>query len=75
MDIAKRCEQNPHWLQKRFKSGNQRNGNYMFVKSRVFKYQGKFGYFCVAERLIQKEGIISFPIYNEKGKIEVVSVF
>ena len=27
----------------------------------------------VAERPIQKEGIISFPIYNEKGKIEVVS--
>jgi len=40
----------------------------------VFKYQGKIWLLLrVAERPIQKEGIISFPIYNEKGKIEVVS--
>ena len=40
----------------------------------VFKYQGKIWLLLrVAERPIQKEGIISFPIYNEQGKIEVVS--
>ena len=27
----------------------------------------------VAERPVQKEGVISFPIYNKEGKIEVLS--
>jgi hypothetical protein len=39
----------------------------------VFRLNGKTWLLLrVAERPIQEEGIISFPVYNEKGEIEVL---
>ena len=74
MDIAKRCEQNPLLAPKDLKAGINGMEITCLLNPGVFKYQGKIWLLLrVAERPIQKEGIISFPIYNEKGKIEVVS--
>lgn len=40
----------------------------------VFKYSNKIWLLLrVAERPIQKEGVISFPVYNKDGNIEVLS--
>ena len=40
----------------------------------VFRMDGKTWLLLrVAERPVQKEGVISFPVYNEKGEIEVLS--
>ena len=72
MDIAKRCEQNPLLAPKDLKAGINGMEITCLLNPGVFKYQGKIWLLLrVAERPIQKEGIISFPIYNEKGKIEV----
>lgn len=74
MDIAKRCEQNPLLAPKDLKAGINGMEITCLLNPGVFKYQGKIWLLLrVAERPIQKEGIISFPIYNEQGKIEVVS--
>ena len=40
----------------------------------VFRYDGRIWLVLrVAERPVQKEGIISFPVYDEQGRIKVMS--
>lgn len=74
MDIAKRCEHNPLLAPKDLKAGIDGMEITCLLNPGVFKYQGKIWLLLrVAERPIQQEGRISFPIYNKKGKIEVVS--
>lgn len=74
MDIAKRCEQNPLLAPKNLKAGIDGMEITCLLNPGVFRYQDKIWLLLrIAERPIQKEGIISFPIYNKEGKIEVVS--
>lgn len=74
MDIAKRCEQNPLLAPKDLKAGIDGMEITCLLNPGVFRYQGKIWLLLrVAERPIQKEGVISFPIYNKEGKIEVIS--
>ena len=70
MDIAKRCEQNPLLAPKDLKAGINGMEITCLLNPGVFKYQGKIWLLLrVAERPIQKEGIISFPIYRVVLKI------
>lgn len=65
MDIAKRCEQNPLLAPKDLKAGINGMEITCLLNPGVFKYQGKIWLLLrVAERPIQKEGIISFPIWG-----------
>lgn len=74
MDIAKRYEKNPILKPSDLKAGIAGMKIACLLNPGVFKYEGKIWLLLrVAERPIQKEGRISFPIYNEKGEIEVVS--
>ncbi len=68
MDIAKRCEQNPLLAPKDLKAGINGMEITCLLNPGVFKYQGKIWLLLrVAERPIQKEGIISF-LYIMKRK-------
>ena len=74
MDIVKRCEQNPLIAPKDLKPGIEGMEITCLLNPGVFKYNGKIWLLLrVAERPVQKEGVISFPIYNKDRKIEVVS--
>ena len=74
MDIAKRYEKNPILKPSDLKAGIAGMEIACLLNPGVFKYDGKIWLLLrVAERPIQKEGQISFPIYNDKGEIEVVS--
>lgn len=75
MDIAKRCKQNPLLVPKDLKAGIEGMEIACLLNPGVFRYKGKIWLLLrVAERPIQKENIISFPVYNNKeGRIEVLS--
>lgn len=74
MDIAKRYEKNPILKPSDLKAGIAGMEIACLLNPGVFKYDGKIWLLLrVAERPIQKDGKISFPIYNDKGEIEVVS--
>ena len=74
MDIAKRCDANPLLTPRDLKPGIKGMEITCLLNPGVFRYQGKIGLLLrVAERPIQQEGIISFPVYNKDGKIEVLS--
>lgn len=74
MDIAKRNPHNPlltpHDLQPCIKGMEIA----CLLNPGVYRFGGKTWLLLrVAERPVQKEGEVSFPIYNKEGKIEVVS--
>lgn len=74
MDIAKRCETNPLLTPQDLNPGIKGMEITCLLNPGVFRYQGKIGLLLrVAERPIQQEGIISFPVYNKDGRIEVLS--
>lgn len=74
MDIAKRFPQNPLLRPSDLKAGIAGMEITCLLNPGVFRYGNKiFLLLRVAERPIQKDGIISFPVYNNEGKIEVVS--
>lgn len=74
MDIAKRFQQNPLMKPSDLKAGIDGMEITCLLNPGVFKYKGKIWLLLrVAERPTQKEGIISFPVYNESENIEVKS--
>lgn len=74
MDIAKRFKQNPLLKPSDLKPGIDGMEITCLLNPGVFKYNNKTWLLLrVAERPLQKEGIVSFPIYNNEGKIEVLS--
>lgn len=74
MDIAKRCNKNPLLKPSDLKPGIKGMEIACLLNPGVFKFQGKTWLLLrVAERPVQQDGIISFPVYNDKGEIEVLS--
>jgi predicted GH43/DUF377 family glycosyl hydrolase len=74
MDIAKRFEQNPLLRPADLQPGIKGMEILCLLNPGVFRYNNKIWLLLrVAERPKQIEGKISFPIYNEKGEIEVLS--
>jgi len=74
MDIAKRCEGNPLLRPADLKAGIGGMEIACLLNPGVFRFENKIWLLLrVAERPVQKEDKISFPVYNKEGKIEVVS--
>ncbi|MDR1370888.1 MAG: glycoside hydrolase family 130 protein [Dysgonamonadaceae bacterium] len=74
MDIAKRSEKNPILQPSDLKAGIDGMEIAGLLNPGVFRYKGKTGLLLrVAERPIQQEGLISFPVFNAEGKIELLS--
>ena len=74
MDIAKRFPENPLIIPTDLKSGISGMEIVCLLNPGVFRYQDKIWLLLrVAERPKQIEGKISFPIYNNKGEIEILS--
>lgn len=74
MDIAKRCGKNPLLRPSDLTPGINGMEIACLLNPGVFKYNNKTWLLLrVAERPVQQKGIISFPVYNSKGEIEVLS--
>lgn len=74
MDIAKRFQQNPLLRPGDLKPGIEGMEIACLLNPGVFRHDGKIWLLLrVAERPAQKQGIISFPVYNKEGKIELLS--
>lgn len=74
MDIAKRSSHNPLMRPQDLKPCIPGMEITCLLNPGVFRMNGKTWLVLrVAERPVQKEGVISFPIYNKEGKIEVLS--
>lgn len=74
MDIAKRLQNNPLLRPSDLKAGIKGMEITCLLNPGVFRMNGKTWLLLrVAERPTQKEGKISFPIYNDKSEIEVLS--
>lgn len=72
-DIAKRFEQNPILSPKDLNPSNESMIIECLLNPGVFKFKGKTGLLVrVAERTIQKENLLSVPIYNDFGKVEII---
>lgn len=72
MDIAKRFPQNPLLRPSDLAPGIPGMEITCLLNPGVFRLGGHIGLLLrVAERPLQQEGKISFPVYNEKGEIEV----
>ncbi len=73
-DIAIRHKKNPLLSPKDLKPSNENMIIECLLNPGVFEFNGKIGLLIrVAERTIQKEGIVSVPIYNELGKVEILN--
>lgn len=74
MDIAKRSSHNPLMRPQDLKPCIPGMEITCLLNPGVFRMNGKTWLVLrVAERPVQKKGVISFPIYNKEGKIEVLS--
>lgn len=72
-DIAKRHKQNPLLSPKDLVPSNEKMVIECLLNPGVFQYKGMTGLLVrVAERTLQREGIVSVPIYNETGTIEIL---
>jgi predicted GH43/DUF377 family glycosyl hydrolase len=72
-DIANRNKQNPLLSPKDLKPSNENMIIECLLNPGVFEFRKKIGLLVrVAERTIQKEGIVSVPIYNEVGNVEII---
>lgn len=73
-DIAIRQKNNPLLSPKDLKSSNENMIIECLLNPGVLEFNGKIGLLIrVAERTVQKEGIISVPVYNNKGKVEILN--
>ncbi len=73
-DIANRHKQNPLLSPKDLKSSNENMIIECLLNPGVFEFNGKIGLLVrVAERTVQKEGIVSVPIYDTTGKLEILN--
>ena len=74
MDIAKRFPENPILRPSDLRPGIEGMEIVCLLNPGVFRLGDRTGLLLrVAERPRQEEGRISFPIYNEKDEIEVLS--
>jgi beta-1,2-mannobiose phosphorylase / 1,2-beta-oligomannan phosphorylase len=74
MDIAKRFTQNPLLRPADLKPGIEGMEIVCLLNPGVFQFDGKIWLLLrVAERPKQVENKISFPVYNHKGEIEILS--
>lgn len=74
MDISRRLSTNPILRPSDFEAGINGMEITCLLNPGVFKYNNKVWLLLrVAERPKQVEGKISFPIYNEQGKIEILT--
>ena len=73
MDIARRNPSNPLMRPSDLKPCIPGMEITCLLNPGVFRMNGKTWLLLrVAERPVQEEGIISFPVYNDKGQIEVL---
>jgi len=74
MDLSNRFAQNPLLRPADLKPGIAGMQIVCLLNPGVFQYKGKIWLLLrVAERPIQIEGKISFPVYNRSGEIEILS--
>ena len=74
MDIAKRFEHNPLMTVSSLKPAIRGMEIACVLNPGVFRYEGKVWMVLrVAERPVQKEETVSFPVYDENGNIKVLS--
>ena len=74
MDIAKRFEHNPLLTVSSLKPAIRGMEIACVLNPGVFRYDGKIWMVLrVAERPVQSEGSVSFPVYGEDGNIKVLS--
>jgi len=72
-DIAKRYKQNPILSPGDLKASEKNMDIECLLNPGVFEFDGKTCLLIrVAERTIQKDGVLSVPIYNDKGKVEII---
>ena len=72
-DIAHRYKKNPLLSPKDLKPSNENMIIECLLNPGMFEFDGKIGMLLrVAERTVQKEGVISVPIYNNEGKVEIL---
>ena len=73
LDIAKRLDQNPLIRPRDLKPSSAAMTIECLLNPGVFRFQNKIWLLLrVAERPAQTEGQVSFPIYNDKGAIEIL---
>ncbi len=73
-DIANRQKQNPLLSPKDLKPSHENMIIECLLNPGVFEFNGKTGLLVrVAERTVQKEGVISVPIYNDTGKLKIIN--
>lgn len=73
-DIATRYKQNPLLSPKDLKPSDKNMIIECLLNPGVFKFNEKTGLLVrVAERTVQKEGIVSVPVYNNQGNIEILN--
>lgn len=73
IDIANRYTNNPLLSPKDLEPSNENMIIECLLNPGVFEFEGKIGLLVrVAERTIQKHGIVSVPIYNNVGKVEIL---
>ena len=72
-DIAIRYKQNPLLSPKDLEPSNENMIIECLLNPGVFEFNGKTGLLVrVAERTLQKEGVMSVPIYNDFGNVEIL---
>jgi predicted GH43/DUF377 family glycosyl hydrolase len=73
VDIANRFKQNPILSPSDIKPSSENMIIECLLNPGAFEFEGKIGLLVrVAERTIQKENMVSVPIYNDKGKVEIL---
>lgn len=73
IDLAVRYKQNPLLSPKDLKPSDENMIVECLLNPGVFEFNEKIGLLVrVAERTVQKEGIISVPMYNNHGNIEIL---
>ena len=72
-DIANRDKSNPILSPKDLKASEENMIIECLLNPGAFEFNGKIGLLVrVAERTVQKEGLLSVPIYNNAGKVEIL---
>lgn len=73
-DIAARNKQNPLLSPKDLKPSDESMIIECLLNPGAFKFNGKIGLLVrVAERTVQNEGVLSVPIYDEKGNVKILN--
>lgn len=74
-DLARRFIENPLLMPKDLKASSSTLQVISLLNPGVFRYAGKIWLLVrVAESLMQKEGVIFFPVLNTQGKMEIIEV-